>query len=128
MSSLLQSLGIREKPQHDKAPEPIKETVKFEEVKKPSALSKSKTIPKRHVNPAKPKAHISKPSLKRLARRGGVKRINKGTLDEAREKLRGKLTTVVGEAIQYAMLSNRKTITEFDVMRALERNNLKIYR
>jgi len=63
---------------------------------------------------------ITKPAIRRLARRGGVKRISKETYDETREVLRSWLTDVVRIAVTYTDHRKRKTVTSGDVFNALK--------
>ena len=59
---------------------------------------------------------ISKNDIKRLARRGGVKRINGLIYDEIRCSLRGFLTNVIKDSGTYAEHSRRKTLTTMDII------------
>ncbi|KAK4097391.1 histone-fold-containing protein [Parathielavia hyrcaniae] len=70
---------------------------------------------------------ITKPAIRRLARRGGVKRISAGIYDEARHALKTFLTTVIRDVITYSEYRNRKTVTTNDVIFALKRLGRPIY-
>ena len=64
---------------------------------------------------------ITKPAIRRLARRGGVKRISSLIYDESRETLKGFLEGVIHDAVTYTDHAKRKTVTALDVVYALKR-------
>ena len=70
---------------------------------------------------------ITKPALRRLARRGGVKRISGQIYDECRDALRSFLDRVLRDATTYTEHGHRKTVTTMDVIYALKRNGSTIY-
>eukprot|EP00792_Barthelona_sp_PAP020_P005799 TRINITY_DN2805_c0_g1_i1.p1 TRINITY_DN2805_c0_g1~~TRINITY_DN2805_c0_g1_i1.p1 ORF type:complete len:106 (-),score=17.47 TRINITY_DN2805_c0_g1_i1:86-403(-) len=70
---------------------------------------------------------ITKPAIRRLARRGGVKRISKGIYVETRGVLRNFLDSVVHDAITYTVHGNRKTCTAVDVIYALKKQGRTLY-
>jgi histone H4 len=70
---------------------------------------------------------ITKPAIRRLARRGGVKRISGLIYDEARSVLKGFLTQVLRDAVTYTEHGRRKTVTAMDVVYALKRNGRTLY-
>jgi histone H4 len=70
---------------------------------------------------------ITKPALKRLARRGGVKRITGLMYDESRNVLRSFLENVVRDAVTYTEHARRKTVSAMDVVYALKRNGRTLY-
>lgn len=70
---------------------------------------------------------ITKPAIRRLARRGGVKRISGLIYEEARGVLRAFLTGVVKDAVVYTEHSRRKTVTAMDVVYALKRHGRTLY-
>ncbi|KAL2146906.1 hypothetical protein VTI28DRAFT_1633 [Corynascus sepedonium] len=70
---------------------------------------------------------ITKPAIRRLARRGGVKRISGGIYDEARHALKTFLTTVLRDVVTYTEYRNAKTVTANDVIFALRRIGRPIY-
>lgn len=70
---------------------------------------------------------IKNPSIRRLARRGGVKRINNLTYDEIREILKVFLENVLRSAIVYMDYAKRKTITLNDIVHALKHNKQTLY-
>lgn len=70
---------------------------------------------------------ISKNAIRRLARRGGVKRIKKGTTDTFRETLHEFVTTILRDATTYTENCKRQTVTAMDVVHALKRNGHELY-
>jgi len=67
-------------------------------------------------------AALNKPSLRRLARRAGVKRMNAGIYDEAPAALRSWLSKMLRDASIYMESARRKTVVLNDVLLALKRN------
>src|SRR6056297_2663946 len=70
---------------------------------------------------------ISKPAIRRLARRGGVKRISNLMYAEMRGVLHKFLTQIVKDAVVYVEHARRKTVTAKDVVAALKRQNKTLY-
>lgn len=70
---------------------------------------------------------ITNPAIRRLARRGGVKRISGLIYDEVRDCLRSFLTNIVRDAVTYTDHAHRKTVTAMDVVYALQRNGRALY-
>src|SRR5690349_11012566 len=70
---------------------------------------------------------ITKPAIRRLARRGGVKRISALIYDESRTVLRSFLESVVRDAVTYTEHARRKTVTAMDVVYALKRQGRSLY-
>ena len=70
---------------------------------------------------------ITKPAIRRLARRGGVKRISALIYDEARGVLRSFLENVVRDSVTYTEHARRKTVTAMDVVYALKRQGRTLY-
>ena len=64
---------------------------------------------------------ITKPAIRRLARRGGVKRISGLIYEEARGVLKSFLEHTVRDAVTYTEHARRKTVTAMDVVYALKR-------
>ncbi|KAI9895746.1 hypothetical protein PsorP6_018849 [Peronosclerospora sorghi] len=63
---------------------------------------------------------ITKPAIRRLARRGGVKRISGLIYEETREcKMR--------DSVTYTEHARRKTVTAMDVVYALKRQGRTLY-
>ena len=70
---------------------------------------------------------ITKPAIRRLARRGGVKRISSFIYDDTRQVLKGFLEGIVRDAVTYTEHARRKTVTAMDVVYALKRQGRTIY-
>ncbi|XP_063220544.1 histone H4 [Bacillus rossius redtenbacheri] len=70
---------------------------------------------------------ITKPAIRRLARRGGVKRISGLVYDEIRDVLRIFLENTIRDAVTYTDHAKRKTVTAMDVVYALKRQGRMIY-
>jgi histone H4 len=72
-------------------------------------------------------AGITKPAIRRLARRGGVKRISGLIYEETRGVLKIFLENVIRDAVTYTEHSRRKTVTAMDVVYALKRHGRTLY-
>lgn len=70
---------------------------------------------------------ITKPSIRRLARRGGVKRISGQIYEETRGVLTNFIDNIVRDATTYMQHANRKTVTALDVVYALKLNGKTLY-
>lgn len=70
---------------------------------------------------------ITKPAIRRLARRGGVKRISGLIYDETRGVLKLFLESVIRDAVTYTEHAKRKTVTSLDVIYALKRQGRTLY-
>ena len=70
---------------------------------------------------------ITNPAIRRLARRGGVKRISTLVYEETRDALRLFLENVILGAVVYAEHAKRKTITAMDVVYELKRQGKSLY-
>ena len=70
---------------------------------------------------------ITKPAIRRLARRGGVKRISGLVYDEIRGCLKTFVEKVLVEAMTYTEHARRKTIMALDVVYALKRQGFTLY-
>ena len=70
---------------------------------------------------------ITKPAIRRLARRGGVHRISRTIYQEVRTVLVNFLKQVVRDAITYTTHARRKTVTALDVVYALKRQGRTLY-
>ena len=70
---------------------------------------------------------ITKPAIRRLARRGGVKRISGLIYEETRGVLKVFLENVIRDSVTYAEHARRKTVTAMDVVYALKRQGKTIY-
>merc|ERR1712011_60940 len=70
---------------------------------------------------------ITKPAIRRLARRGGVKRISGLVYEEIRAVLRVFLENVMRDAVTYTEHAKRKTVMATDVVYALKRQGKTLY-
>jgi histone H3/H4 len=70
---------------------------------------------------------ITKPAIRRLARRGGVKRISGDIYEEVRGVLRHFLENVIRDSVTYTEHARRKTVTALDVVYALKRQGRTLY-
>jgi len=70
---------------------------------------------------------ITKPAIRRLARRAGVKRISNEMYGETREALREFLAGVIGDATCYTAHAHRKTVTAIDIIHSLKKRGRVIY-
>ncbi|GMR58664.1 hypothetical protein PMAYCL1PPCAC_28859 [Pristionchus mayeri] len=65
---------------------------------------------------------ITKPAIRRLARRGGVKRISGLIYEETRGVLKVFLENVIRDAVTYCEHAKRKTVTAMDVIRRYQKS------
>ncbi|KAG7465491.1 histone H4-like [Solea senegalensis] len=70
---------------------------------------------------------ISKPTIHRLARHGGVKRISGLIYEETRSVLKVFLENVICDAVTYTEHAKRKTVIAMDVVYALKRQGRTLY-
>ena len=70
---------------------------------------------------------ITKPAIRRLARRGGVKRLSGLMYEETRSVLRSFLDNVVKDSATYTEHARRTTVTALDVVHALKRQGKTLY-
>ncbi|XP_055521191.1 histone H4-like [Leucoraja erinacea] len=70
---------------------------------------------------------ITKPAIRRLARRGGVKRISGLIYEEVRGVLKVFLENVIRDSVTYTEHAKRKTVTAMDVVYALKRQGRTLY-
>jgi histone H4 len=70
---------------------------------------------------------ITKPAIRRLARRGGVKRLSGLIYEETRVVLKTFLENVLRDAIAYTEHARRRTVTALDVVYALKRQGRTLY-
>ncbi|KAJ7728796.1 histone-fold-containing protein [Mycena olivaceomarginata] len=68
-----------------------------------------------------------KPAIRRLARRGGVKRISGLIYEETRGVLKMFLENVIRDSVTYTEHAKRKTVTALDVVYALKRSGRTLY-
>ena len=70
---------------------------------------------------------ITEPVIRRLARRGGVKRISGLIYEETRGVLKVFLENVIRDSVTYTEHARRKTVTAMDVVYALKRQGKTLY-
>lgn len=70
---------------------------------------------------------ITKGSIRKLARRGGVKRLSGLVYEEVRGCLKDFLTVIIRDTVLYVDHAKRTTVTVLDVIHALRKNNRPIY-
>jgi histone H4 len=70
---------------------------------------------------------ITKPAIRRLARRGGVKRISGMMYDEVRGILKTFVDGVVRDSVTYTEHGKRQTVTALDVVYALKKRGRMLY-
>jgi histone H4 len=70
---------------------------------------------------------ITKPAIRRLARRGGVKQISGLIYEETRGVLKQFLTNLIGDAIVYTTHANRRTVLAMDIIYALKCQGKTVY-
>jgi histone H4 len=70
---------------------------------------------------------ITKAAIRRLARRGGVKRISGLVYKETRGALMVFLETVIRDSVTYSEHARRKTVTAMDVVYALKKQGKTLY-
>ena len=87
------------------------------------------SLPKRHAHKkfCDNIMGITKPAIRRLARRGGVKRMNNLIYDETREVLRVWLEGIISDSITYCDSAQRKTVSTTDILYSLKRNGRFLY-
>lgn len=96
--------------------------------KKKKKVSMEKTLAKRHRKVLRSNIlGVTNGSIKRMARRGGIKRISRLTFDEIRDVLRLWLTKRIHDSVTYMEHAGRKTVMVGDVVMALKRNGLHLY-
>lgn len=70
---------------------------------------------------------VTKPAIRRLARRGGVKRLTGLVYPEMQGALKTFLTSVLKDVCLYVELARRRTVTVCDVVYALRRRGTILY-
>ncbi|KAI8958668.1 histone-fold-containing protein [Daldinia sp. FL1419] len=70
---------------------------------------------------------VTKPAIRRLARRGGVKRISAQIYEEVRAALKARLEEIIRDCVVYTEYRQRKTVTINDVLHSLKRIGRPIY-
>lgn len=88
-----------------------------------------KAGPKRHrkTQLRDPIDGITKPALRRLARRGGVKRISGLMYTETRLVIENWLKSLISKTTMFTDHARRKTVTAMDVVYALKQQGNTLY-
>jgi len=93
-----------------------------------SALGLGKRGPKRHIKIVRDNIRcITKGDIRRLARRGGVKRISALIYEDIRQALSNHLRNLLRDCCMMVDYAQRKTVTVTDVIFALKRLGTPIY-
>lgn len=74
-----------------------------------------------------PDSHITNGAIRRLARRGGVKRISASINDHVRDYVDDFLNRIVRDSLTFTEHRKAATITALDVVYALKRNGRVLY-
>ncbi|KAH0531991.1 hypothetical protein TsFJ059_000745 [Trichoderma semiorbis] len=83
---------------------------------------------KRHRKILRDSIHgVTKPAIRRLARRGGVKRISAMVYEETRVALKAFLEGVLRDVVTYVDYRRAKTVTLEDVLHSLKRRGRTLY-
>lgn len=116
-------IGIEEKKGGDKY------SVMNKAKKSGNHLMEKKNLGKARISQIKDStlSGITKPAIRRLARRGGVKRISKPIYDEIRQELRIFLESTLRDATTYCEHAKRKTVKPLDIVYALKRKGRDLY-
>jgi histone H4 len=70
---------------------------------------------------------LTKPAIRRLCRRGGVKRISGAVYHKSREVVKIWLEKILRDAVTYVDHRRGKTVTTMDVVYALKRNGMNLF-
>jgi histone H4 len=70
---------------------------------------------------------ITRGSIRRLARRGGVKRISGAIYEEVRTVLKGFVDRIVRDATAYTEHAKRRTVTAQDVILSCKKSGKMLY-
>jgi histone H4 len=81
---------------------------------------------KRHRRQAMQPMGISKPAIRRLARRGGVKRVSAGVYSEINTVAKDYLEGVIRCAVTYCNHAKRKTVSCQDVLYSLKKQGVTL--
>ena len=70
---------------------------------------------------------VTKGSIRRLARRSGVKRISGLIFEDTRQVLKSFVDQVVRDSVSFTECGKRKTVTALDVVHALKNRGRVLY-
>jgi histone H4 len=88
---------------------------------KGSSTKRMKKLLKGNIN------GVTKGSIRRLSRRGGVKRISGLIYEEVRGVLKSFVDQVVRDSVSFTECGKRKTVTALDVVHALKNRGRMLY-
>lgn len=94
---------------------------------KGKSFAKSSIRSKKLTTGAHGDSSTSRGGIRRLARRGGVKRIAGSVYEAVRKSLRGFLERVVLGAVAYTEYAKRKTVSAGDVVYSLKKQGRTLY-
>ena len=120
-SHLIRPDGTEHKPTGGKTAPIPKKTPKPRPKPTPSGAKRHRKVLRDNIQ------GITKPAIRRLARRGGVKRISALIYEETRGVLKVFLEHVIRDAVTYTEHARRKTVTAMDVVYALKRQGRTLY-
>ena len=91
-----------------------------------------KRMAKRHLNKSglkrsEPRDGLTKPAIRRLNRRGGIKRISGLIYEEVRGIVEKKMRQLIMDSTTYTEHARRATVMATDVVYACKRNNIIMY-
>lgn len=86
-----------------------------------------KSVKRGEIKKVERRTSLTKGSIRRLARRGGIKRISDQVYDQTRDFVDYFLNSIVKDAAVFAEHAKRKTITAMDVIYALKRCGRSLY-
>lgn len=93
----------------------------------PTQTGKGGKGKRRRPRPQDTMKGITKNGIRRLARRGGVKRISGAVYDDVRDVLKSFLKRILFTTTTYTEHAKRKTVTSMDVVHALKRDGRPLY-
>ncbi|XP_070573599.1 histone H4-like [Ptychodera flava] len=70
---------------------------------------------------------VTNPAIRRLARRGGVKRISHPIYEHVRYVVTSFLSDIIRDVVTYTEYAHRKTVTAMDVVRAFKHQGRTLY-
>lgn len=97
-------------------------------VQTPKPPKTSNVAAKRHQQHQKPSIEgIKKGDIRRLARKGGVRRISLPVYDHSKHVMRAFLRNLLKSAVIYSTACKRKTVTGMDVTMAMKKQGMTLY-
>lgn len=90
-------------------------------------MGKGDMLRRHRKQEADAKILFRKPAIRRLARRGGVKRINGGIYEDVRAHSNAFLQVVMARALVYTAHEKRRTVTSRDIKCALMGVGINLY-